>query len=212
MHVLVRDVSKKLVFNQRSPQCSAGRVAVHLRNFVVGRKVGVLLVEKWRRVQPVSAAMNLATAVEGIGARGGAHVDMSTAGRALLRVVHRGIDADLLNSLRGRRRDRLTDRQVDGRRALNWRRAGAGRIRHAGVVHDAGRCDLAGALAVEQVAGVDPIDQKTVAGIALSVGPDGLVAQAAVDPGSTRQFSIYTGRQNGEPGETACWQRDSVDL
>src|SRR6202007_1650863 len=132
----------------------------------VGGKCVVLLVEKGPRVQPISAAMNVATAVEGIGARGGAHVDMSTAGRALLRVVHRGIDADLLNGLRGRRRDRLTDRQVDESRALNWRCAGAGRIRHAGVVHDASRCDLAGALAVEQVAGVDAIYQKTVAGIA----------------------------------------------
>ena len=42
------------------------------------------------------------------------------------------------------------------------------------------RGHLAGALAVEEIAGVHAIQQERVGSIALAVGPDGRVAQAGV--------------------------------
>ena len=83
---------------------------------------------------------------------------------------------------------------------------------HSGIVHDAGRGHLAGALAVEQVAGVDAIQQKAVAGVALAIGPDRLIAQAAVGAGAAGQFGIHSGRKNGQSGEAARGQRHGVDL
>ena len=60
--------------------------------------------------------------------------------------------------------------------------------------------------------GVDPIQQKSIAGVALAVGPDRLIAQATVGPRAAGEFCIYSGRKNGESGEAACGQRYGVDL
>ncbi len=112
-----------------------------------------------------------------IGAGGRAHVDVRAAGRSLLRIVHGRIHAQFLNGFGSRRRQRLADRQINRRRALDRGCRSAVGIRHTGVVYDAGRGHLAGALAIEQIAGIDAVEQETVAGIALAIGPDGLIAQ-----------------------------------
>src|ERR1017187_861712 len=111
--------------------------------------------------------MDIATAVNRIRAGGGAHVDMSAARRALLCIVHRSVDAKFSNRFRSGRRQCLADGQVDCRRALNWSGAGAGSIGDASVVYNASRGNLACTLAVKQIAGVDAIEQETIAGIAL---------------------------------------------
>ena len=77
--------------------------------------------------------------------------------------------------------------------------------------HTRGR-DLAGALAVEQVAGVDSVQQEAVAGIALTVGPDRSVAQAGVDAGAAGELGVYTGREDGDTRRAARRQRDGFDL
>ena len=139
--------------------------------------------------------MQIQRSVIVVGARGGAQVDVRAAGRALLCVIHRGVDAHLLDRFRGRRGKRIADGEIDRGAGLN--NAAAARVAHAGAWSHARRGYLAGALAVEQVAGVDAIEQEAVAGVALAVGPDRGVAQAGVDAGSARQFSIDAGREDG---------------
>src|SRR5208282_6134080 len=85
-------------------------------------------------------------------------------------------------------------------------------ISNASVVYNAGRGDLACALAVEQVAGIDAVQQEAVAGIALAIGPDRLVAETAVYARAAGQFGVYSGRKYGESGEAAGGQRDFLNL
>ena len=113
MQVLVGDEVKELVLDDRSADGAAGAVAVQLGILVRVGNSGVVLEEEWRGVDPVSAAAAVETAVDGIGARSGAHVDVRAAGRALLRVVHRSVDADLLQRLRCRRGDCIADGEID---------------------------------------------------------------------------------------------------
>ncbi len=135
---------------------------------------------------------------------------MRAAGCALLGVIHRCVDADLLNGFRSGRGKRVADGEIDRGAGLNH--AAAARIAHAGAWAHAVGGHLAGALAVEQVAGVDAVQQKAVAGVALAVGPDGSVAQAGVDAGATGQFGIDAGREDSHPGKAAGGQRDRLDL
>ncbi len=79
-------------------------------------------------------------------------------------------------------------------------------------VDDAGGAYLAGALAVEEVGGIDAIEGEAVGGIALAVGPDGLVAEAGVCAGSAGEFRVDAGGEDGCAGEAAGGQRDGVDL
>ena len=113
-------------------------------------------------------------------------------------------------SLRGRAGKSIADGQVDRRAGLNHTAGAAVANTRAG--DHARGCNLAGALAVEQVAAVDAIQQEAVAGIALTVGPDRGVAQAGVDPGAARQFRIDAGREDGYTGKAAGGQRDRFDL
>ena len=59
---------------------------------------------------------------------------------------------------------------------------------------------------------VDAVQQEAVAGIALTVGPDGSVAQAGVDAGAARQLGVDAGREDGDTGKAAGRQRDGFDL
>ncbi len=184
MNVLVADKAEKLVLDKGAAQRSAGGVAVQFRHFFIGGNIVVLLVEIRRSVQPIRSAMHIGSAMNGIGAGGSAHVDVGAAGGTLLRVVHGSVHAKFLNCFRGRGRQRLANGQIGRRRALNDLGGGAARAGHSGIVHNARGSHLAGALAVEQIAGVDAVQQKGIAGVALAVGPDRLIAQTAVGPGS----------------------------
>jgi hypothetical protein len=68
-----------------------------------------------------------------------------------------------------------------------------------GVVYDSGRSYLAGALAVEQVAGIDAVQQEAVAGVALAV-TKWVDCPGTVGAGAAGQFSI-TQEKNGQSGE-----------
>src|SRR6202167_2652516 len=81
-------------------------------NFQVGGKIGILVKKERGGVEPVRSAMQVGGAVDCVGARGGAHVNVRAAGGALLRVVHRSIDANLLNGFRGGSGERLTDGEI----------------------------------------------------------------------------------------------------
>ncbi len=106
----------------------------------------------------------------------------------------------------------LADGKINGSSALDGRGGGAVGVGDSSVIDDACGGDLAGALAVEQVAGVDSVEQETVAGIALAIGPDRLIAEAAVDAGAARKFGVDSGGKNGESGETAGGQGDVLNL
>ena len=135
---------------------------------------------------------------------------MRAAGRALLRVVHRSVDPDFLDRLRGWGRKRVADRQIDRSAALLD--AARAVIAYACAVDDTRRRNLAGALTIEEVAGIHAVQQKPVAGIALTVGPDRCIAQAGVDPSTARQFRIDAGRKDRDTGETAGRQRNCFNL
>ena len=104
MNMLVAGETKKFVFDKRAADCSASGVAVQLRHFFVAGDVRILVVKIRRRIEPVRSAMKVSAAVKSIGAGCGAHVDMSSAGGSLLRVVHGSVDTKFLNRLWGRRR------------------------------------------------------------------------------------------------------------
>lgn len=107
--MLVADKAEEFVFDESAAHCSAGGVAVQLRDLIVRRNVGILLIEKWRGIQPICATMAVKRAVNRVGAGSSAHVDVSSTGAALLRVVHRGIDAKFLYAFRSGRWQRLAD-------------------------------------------------------------------------------------------------------
>ena len=101
---------------------------------------------------------------------------MGAAGGTLLGVVHGSVYAKFFDGFGGGSGESLADGEIGGSGALKGlgRRAGnAGGAADAGVVDDAGGSYLAGAFAVEEIAGVDAIEEKGVAGVALAVGPDG---------------------------------------
>ena len=158
--MLIGQEGKKLVFDDRAAHCAACDVAMQLRGLVVGGNVRVLIHEEWSGVDPVGAAVDVGRAVIFVGARGGAQVDMRARGRTLLRIVHRCVDPDFGNGFRRGRGNGVADREINRGRRLDDAAAAAGAGLHAGRVDDARRSHLAGALAIEQVAGVNAIQQK----------------------------------------------------
>ena len=187
---------------------------MQLRNFVVLRNVWVLVVEKWRGVQPIRPAMQISLPVNRIGSGRRAHVDVRAAGRALLRVVHRRVHAKFLQSspepewaTPARSPDTATPCSESVRPAC-WCRL---RPADAGVVHNARGSHLAGAFSVEQIAGIHAVQQKRVAGVALAVRPDRLVAQSAVRAGAAGEFRVHARRKNRQPRETARRQGNVLE-
>ena len=156
--------------------------------------------------------MDVKAAVGFVSAGSRAHVDVRAAGRSLLRIVHRSIHANFLNRFRSRCGQRLSDGQIRRCRGLNHPDARAGHQGDPGIVHNPGGSHLAGALAIEDVAGVHSIQQKTVAGVTLAIGPDRLVAQAGVGAAAAGKFRIDTGRKNGEPRKAARGQGNGLNL
>ncbi len=156
--------------------------------------------------------MNVGRAVKIVGAGGGAHVNVRAAGGALLGVVHGGVDAKFFYRFGRRRGQSLTNCEIGRGGALDDCSAAAGGAADAGVVYDASGGDLAGAFAIEEVAGVNAVEEKTVAGIALTVGPDGLIAESAVGARAAGEFRIHARGKKSEAGEAAGGQGDGLDL
>src|SRR6202035_2006019 len=144
---------------------------------------------------------------QSVGAGGGAHVDVGAAGGALLRIVHGGVYAKLLNRLRRRRRQSLANRQIGRCRALNDFRGGAGGDGNASVVHNTCRSYLAGASAVEQITRIHSVQEKCVTSIALAVGPNGLIPQTGVCAAAVWQLCTHPRREDCQARETSGGQR-----
>ena len=182
--MLIAYKTEKLVLDERKAESSPGGVAVQLRYFLVARDVRILVIEIRRRIQPIRSAMNVSAAVKRVRAGRGAHVDVSATGGSLLRVIHGSVDAKFLNRLRSGRGQCLANGEIRRCRALKDFRRGAARAGNAGIVHNPCRRDLACALSIEEIAGVDAIQQKSIAGVALAIGPDRLIAQSGVHTGA----------------------------
>src|SRR5580700_4938862 len=117
MDVLVAHKTEKLVLDERAAERATRRVPVQFWHFFVAGNVAVLIVEIGRGIQPVGSAVNVSAAVNGVGAGGGAHVDVRAAGGSLLRVVHGGVDAKFLNGFWCGGWQGLADGQIRRRRA-----------------------------------------------------------------------------------------------
>src|SRR6202035_4038885 len=83
-----------------------------------------------------------------------------------------------------------------------WNRAQVAGLAYSGVVHDSGGVYLAGAFTVKDVAGIHAIQQKTITGIALPVGPHGLITQAGVGATAAGKLRVHARGKRGEPGKT----------
>ena len=210
LQALIGEESEELVLDDGAADLRARGVAMQLRVLVVGGDVAVLLEEERSGVEPVGSVMEVCAAVEGVGPGLGAHIDVRAGGGSLLCVVHGGVDADLLDGLGRRRRHGVADGQVN--RGAAGHNAAAAVVGLARVVDDPEGGDLAGALAVEQVAGVHPIDEEAVGGVALPVGPDGRIAQAAVGAGAAGELDVDAGRKRGNAGKAAGRQGDGFQL
>ena len=210
MCVLIAEERKEFIFLDGRSESTASRVAVQAGDFLVGGNVRVGVVEEGRGIESVSAASNVETSVIIIRTGGGTHINVSATAGSLLRVVHRSVDAKLFDRLWSGTGKSLTYCKINGSGGLND--AAGGLIARAGVVDDACGRDLAGALAVEKIAGVDAVEQKCVASVALSVGPDGLAAQSTVDASASGEFGIDAGRQYRETSEAASGQRHGLNL
>jgi hypothetical protein len=185
---------------------------MQIRIFLLARDVRVGFEKERRRVERVAGSIDISAAMELVGAGGGAHVNVRATRGALLRVIHAGVDAKLLNGFGGRSRNGLADSQIGRSGRLYFCGAELGGSAHTSVVDHARGGDLAGAFAVEQIAGVDAVEQEGVAGIALAVGPDRHVAKAGIYAGAAGKLGVDARGENSEPGETTGGKRSGFDL
>src|SRR5208282_4551711 len=176
LNVLIGEKAEELVLEDRATHSTAGGVIMQAGDFVAVRNIGVGIVEKRSGIESVGGAIDVSAAVETVGAGRCAHVNVGAAGGTLLGVVHGGIDAKFFDGFGRGSGKRLADGEIGRSCALKrfGSRAGnAGGAADTGVVDDASGSDLAGAFAVEEIAGVDAVEKESVAGVALAVGPDG---------------------------------------
>ena len=210
--VLIAEEAEELVFDNRAAERTPGHSAMQLGIFFAGGNIGVGVEKKRGGVHRVGAAMYVSAAVIIVGARGGAHVNVRAAGGTLLGVVHGSVDAEFLDGFRRGSRQRLANGQIGRGSALDNRGTAAGGAADTGIIHHARGGHLAGALAIKEIAGVNAIEKKTVAGVALAVCPDGLVTEAAVGTGPAGQLRVDTWGKNREASKTPSGQGNFLDL
>ena len=132
------------------------------------------------------------------------YADVRAAVVALRCVVLRGVDGDFLNGIRRRSGKSLANRAVHRCAGLD----GTARAEVlAGVQHEAVLTHLAGGIAVKQVVGADAVQGKAVAGVAVSVGEDGLIAEAGVGAAAAEEVRMNAGAENRQLREAAGAQR-----
>ncbi len=182
--MLVADEKKNFVFDDRAAQRKPGSHTVQLRIFFRRGNARILIEEKRRGVKRIGAPVQVRAAVNAVGSRSGAQVNMRAARGTLLRVIHGRVHSKFLNGLRRGAWQRLANGKIHRRGALDYCRSELCRAADSRVIHNPCGSHLARALAVEQIFGVHAIQEKTVAGIALAVGPDRLVTQTCVGAGA----------------------------
>ena len=197
---LVGDEVKKLVLFDGTADRAPELVTVQERHLLGDGGRGI--VEKRRGVHGAVLELLEHRAVNFVGARLGDHADMSAAVGALRGVVHGRVHRNLLDRFHRRSGERLADRIVD-RDALD---GAATAETLAGIEHEPILADLAGRVSVEQIIGADAVHRKTVAGVALSIGENGLIAQPGVGTGPAHEIRVHTGTHNRQLGEAAGCQ------
>src|SRR5579872_1243183 len=127
---------------------------------------------------------------------------------ALGGVVLRGVDGDFLDGIGRRSGKSLTNRPIHRRAGLD----GAARAEVlTGVEYEAVLTHLAGGIAVKEVVGADAVQGEAVAGVAVSVGEDGLIAKARVGAPSTEEVRMNTRAENCQLREAAGAQWSRFD-
>ena len=116
----------------------------------------------------------------------------------------RRVDGDFLNGIRRGRGKSLANRAIHRCAGLD----GAARAEvFTGIEHEAVFSHLAGGIAVKEVVGADAVQRKAVAGVAVSVGENGLIAQAGVGARSAEKVRMNARAQNRQLREAAGAQR-----
>ena len=209
---LIASEEEELVVNDGAAYGSAGDVAVEVGvDFVGGDVVRGLLVEERRGVEPVGSADSVDLAVPLVGAGAGVDVDLRSAGVSLLGVVRGGVDANLLDEFGRRRSETLAVGSGDGDVGLVFAAdVVVGSFADVEVVALGG--GLGGGFAVEEVGDVDSVDLEHVAGVALTVGPDGRVAESGVGTDAVLEFCADAGSEHGETREAAGRERSLLNL
>ncbi len=164
------------------------RIDFRQRNCAAGLTDCVLLEEEGSRVDEVGGvcAVNLAVVV--IAARGRSDLDVGSAVGTALRVVHGGPDTDFFNHLRRRRGQAIAVGSGDSRVRLRLPTQ-TGSLTNIERVSLRGV--LAGSLAVEKIRYIDAVDLERIACVALSIGPERLIAQTGIGANAGQQFRVH---------------------
>ena len=210
--MLIGEEGEELVLDDGTTNRAAGNVAVQLRNLVALGNVRILIEEEWGGVEPACSTVNIGCAVKNIRAGGGAEIDVRAGCRTLLRVIHGSVHADFRDGLGRGRGDGVADGQVNGGSGLDDSATAAWAGLDAGRVDDARGGDLAGAFAVEEIAGVNAIQQKRIRSVALAIGPDGRVSETGVCAGSSAQLCGNPRGLGRKTGKTPGGQRHRFNL
>src|SRR5579864_3471085 len=77
----------------------------------------------------------------------------------------------------------------------------------ARVQREAAVRDIAGGISVKQIVRIHAVERKQIAGIALTVGNDSLVAKPFVRPGARKEVRAHAGSQNRKLSEAPGSER-----
>ena len=205
---LERREEEQLVFQDGSADGAARAVVVQRRHLLAGRHGSVGIPEKRRGIENIVLKILVDFAVKGVRSRLGDQRDVRARFRALGRVVHRRVDTHFLQRLLRRRRQRLADAVVNRRIRANLARH---RAALAGVERKAAGIHLAAGFPVEQVIRIHAVDHEAVRRVPLSVGPDRLIAQAAVRPRAGQKVRVHARRKQRQLRETPGAERRLPD-
>ena len=142
VRVLVAAVEEELVLLDGQADRSTRGVPVQLRILFIRGNIRIGIEEIRIGVQPIRSAMHVGSAVNVVCAGRGAHVDVRTAGPALLRVIHRSVHAHFRNRFRSWRRNGFANRKINGSAALDRNGTESGSGADTSVIHDARGIDL----------------------------------------------------------------------
>src|SRR5271170_813964 len=146
--------------------------------------------------------------MDGVGAGFRGDVDVRAAVVALRCVIHRGVHGDFLDRVERRCGEGLPDGSVNGGAGLD---GAAGAEVFTSVKNEAVFSYLAGGVSVEQVIRAGAIQRKAVAGVAVPVGENGLIAEAGVRTGAAEKIGVNAGTQNRQLREAAGAERRLFD-
>ena len=203
---LIRQEIKQLVFLNRPAQRSAELVAGEEGHFVDNGRGCV--VEERRSVHVAVLELFVDFAVQLVSTGLGQHADVRSAIGALRGVVHGGVHGNLLDRLGRRCGKGLADGAVH--RGAGLQRAARAKIL-TGVQSEAVLAHLAGGVSIEQIVGAYAVQRKAVAGVALPIGEDGLIAEAGVAARTPQKIRVNPRTHDRQLREAARAERRLLD-